>query len=168
MDPLTAFGIFMTVAGTAEKIFGASRKAADARSIAEKNAQAAEEAAADVVGVAGTAGVRARMRGGNVLGAQTAEFAAGNVVAGVGSAGTTAQKTQMMTDLDEQILRNNATREAWGYRKRATMFRREGALQAEAAGNEGVASLIGGIGQVAGVAGRAWAGSPDKFSWAVG
>ena len=62
--------------------------------------------------------------------------------------------------MDEQVLRNNATREAWGYRVKADLFRTEGALQAQAADNDAIGSIIGGIGQVAGVAGQAWANQP--------
>lgn len=47
MGPLAALGIFIAVAGTVEKVLGAGQRARDARNIAEQNAHAAEEAAAD-------------------------------------------------------------------------------------------------------------------------
>ena len=156
MDPITGAAIFMTLVGTAAKVIGAFGRAKKDRDIAEGNAASADYAANDAMERAGIPGSNARGRGSQIIGHQKTAYASGNVSVGSGSAVQAEAQTRYFSDMDEIIIRNNAAREAMGYRIKANLFRTEGAMAAQGAENDAASSLIGGFGQVAGIAGR-WA-----------
>jgi hypothetical protein len=162
MDPLSLLGVFISVAGIAERMGGADKKAQDARSVAESNAKTAEEAAADAVARAGLPGSRARMHGSQVIGEARAQTGASGVDVAVGSPATVAAQTRYFSDMDELIIRNNAAREAWGYKVKANLFRRQGAQQVAAAETEKDSALIGGAAQMLGPLGKIFADIPSR------
>lgn len=75
------------------------------------------------------------------IGAQRAGFAAQGVEVGDGSALQVAQDTAAIGELDRLTIRNNAAREAWGYRVGETNFRGQGA-NALMQGNQQAAGTI--------------------------
>ena len=156
MDPITGAAIFMSLVGAVTSAEANLKRAKYDKEISEGNALTAESAAADAIARSGISGTNARGRGSQIIGHQKAAYAAGNASVGSGSAVQAEAQTRYFSDMDEIIIRNNAAREAMGYRIKANLFRTEGTLAAEGATNDAAANLIGGFGQVAGIAGR-WA-----------
>ena len=156
MDPITGAAIFMSLVGAITGAAAGFKRAKYDREAAEGNALTAESAAADAIARSGIPGSNARGRGSQLIGHQKAAYAAGNAGVGSGSAVQAEAQTRYFSDMDEIIIRNNAAREAMGYRIKANLFRTEGAMAVQGAENDAAASLIGGFGQAAGIAGR-WA-----------
>jgi hypothetical protein len=85
-----------------------------------------------------------------LVGEQRATFAASGVNVDFGSAGEVQQDSAFLGELDALTIRTNAAREAWGYktqaydfRKRADITRREGINAAEAGKSAARAGVIG-------------------------
>lgn len=148
-------------AGNAARRAGeAQRRAADsAAELQEFNASVAEAQSADAIERGQEEEHRFRSTVKGVIGAQRAEAAAQGVDVSYGSAVDVQADAAMLGELDALTIRTNAAREAWGYqvqaydyRKRADITRREGVMM-EAAGREaqvasryGVASTLVGSG----------------------
>lgn len=95
-------------------------------SVADLQAQDALQRGADT-----ESRFRTTVRG--MIGQQRATFAGGNINVGVGSAVDVQADAAYLGELDAQTIRNNATREAWGFsnqavdlRKRADIMRKTG------------------------------------------
>jgi hypothetical protein len=148
-------GLFMSFVGTAQRVSAANAKEREALSRGEMNALSAEQAASDAIERAQLPGSRARMQGSQIVGAQRAQLGATGVDVNVGSPTQLAAQTRVFSDLDEQIIRNNSAREAYGYRSKANMFRRDAKEQAEAARTEKTTAMIGGMTNLLGI-GSKW------------
>jgi hypothetical protein len=137
--------------------FSANRKAAaNARAqgeyegnVLEQNADLADLAAADATarGITDENQVRGTVR--KVLGSQRAAYAAQGIDLSSGSVGDVAADTALMGELDALTIRNNAMREAWGYKVEAAQTRdkakyaRQAGRQGQSAGNmAAVGSLL--------------------------
>lgn len=128
--------------------------------LAEQNAAVADAQAEDAVdrGAEQESNFRMGVRG--MVGKQRASIAAGNVDVSYGSAVDVQADTRYMGELDALTIRNNAAREAWGFktqgadlRARAEIARREGVML-ERQGNEArTGGYLGAIGTVVGGAG---------------
>lgn len=101
----------------------ARRWASYQAALQEQNAVYLDYAAGDAVARGQfTEGV-ARLHGGQKIAAQTAGYAASGVDVQSGSAAQVGGQTATMTELDAQLIRNNAMREAWGYKTQAAQAR---------------------------------------------
>jgi len=126
-------GFFSAGLGTLLSSFGAGYSATGAYTQA-KNQQAALQAEAQVqqnnAVLAGwqaddsmargeVAANQAMLKGGQVKGTQRAAMAANGIDLSVGSAQQVLNDTDYLTSIDAAQLRDNAAREAWGYRQQA-------------------------------------------------
>ncbi|HSN92226.1 MAG TPA: hypothetical protein VLS93_13430 [Anaeromyxobacteraceae bacterium] len=117
------------------------------------NARLAEAAAADAQQRGEQEAAKARMSGDMLAGQQMAAYGHAGVDVGSGSAARTISQTAMLVELDAQIIRNNAARQAWGYRMQGRNFR-AAARDAERASYLNLAGgIVGAAGSIAG-AGR--------------
>lgn len=142
----------------AERVGEIEQQAAeDQAKIYEFNAAVAEMQAEDAVkrGHDEESRFRAGVRG--LIGSQRAAFAASNVDVGFGSALDVQADAAYLGELDALTIRNNAAREAWGFkieaedsRRRAAITRRTGAYAAEAGRLQRSTARIGMIGNIIG------------------
>lgn len=146
-------------AGRAAKRAGeAEQRAAESEAgLLDYNADVAELQAKDAIerGAEEESRFRQTIRG--TIGAQRAGIAAGNVDVGFGSSADVQADAAFLGELDALTIRNNAMREAWGYkvqavdiRKRAEITRREGVQLAATGREQQTAARLGAIGTIAG------------------
>lgn len=109
--------------------------------LADFNANIAELQSTDAVARGKIAEDQFRTRVKGAIGAQRVGFAASNVDVGFGSAVDVQGDAAYLGELDALTIRNNAAREAWGFkvqaadlRTRATIDRQAGVAQATAGG----------------------------------
>jgi hypothetical protein len=145
-----AIPIFIGLAagGTALDVFGKIKAGNAANRIGEFNARVAETQAADALarGAEDEHTFRAQVRG--VIGSQRAGFSGQNVDVGGGSALDVQADAAFLGELDALTIRNNAAREAWGYRQEAENARLGGS-QAQSASRWGAASsIVGGAASI--------------------
>lgn len=96
--------------------------------LARQNARIAEAQAEDAL-VRGEQDVtRRRIKTEGQIGAQRARLAAQGVDINVGSAAEIQAETAALSELDVVTIRNNAAREAWGYRTQAADYRARGRI----------------------------------------
>jgi len=102
--------------------------------LADYNAQVAEIQAKDAIerGAEQESNFRMGVRG--MVGKQRAQIAAGNIDVHYGSAVDLQADTAFMGELDALTIRNNAAREAWGFKEQGADLRR----RAEIARKEGI------------------------------
>lgn len=122
------------------------------------NQQAAEVGAGDALDRGAQAAGQARMAGSQLIAKQKVGYAAAGVDVQSGSALDAMADARMLSELDAQKLRNNAAREALGYKMKAYQYgmqrkldmkRTENALTANTSSNAGqeiggFASFLGG------------------------
>jgi hypothetical protein len=113
----------------------------------------AQQAAGDAVARSAVTSFRAQMRGAAQVGEQRSTLASTGADVNAGSAFQVQQDTRLMTQMDEDIIRNNAAREAYGYNVKAQEEGQQGAYAMQTARNQELGSFIGGIGKVVGIAG---------------
>ena len=107
---------------------GAERQGAYEQGVYDQNAGFAEQQAADAIARGDTEAQRhmAAIRG--LIGSQRAGFGAQGIDINSGSALDVQANDAAMGALDELTIRNNAAREAWGYRVQATDYGNRGRL----------------------------------------
>jgi hypothetical protein len=96
------------------------------------------------------------------VGAQRASLAASGVDVGSGSAAQLQQDTELTGVQDEQTIRNNAIREAWGYRIQASNARAQGNFASITARGQANQTLINGGMRAAGNAFSAYGSYKDN------
>lgn len=95
-----------------------------------------------------------RTRGSQIIGQQKVGYAASGIDTQSGTALDTMADSRMMSELDAATVRNNAARQAWGYRVQQSNYLSD-ANSAEDRGVMGAAGgILGGIGSIAGLGGR--------------
>lgn len=163
MAALTAALAALTAAQTASGFASQRRAAKSARAqgnyeagIYSQNADIAEQQAADAIARGRETELRQRAGSKVLVGSQRSALAANGVDANVGSAAEITGETQHLSALDELTIRNNAAREAWGYRVNAQQERQQGIMarmagQNAAAGynNQSWSTLLTGASQFA-------------------
>lgn len=159
-EAATIASISIMLAGTALKASAAAAQGRAASEIAKLNAAQAEEQAATAVTRAILPGMRATMRGGRVIAAQRLAYSMSGVDVNVGSPTDVARDTRIISDLDEEVIRNNAELEARGFRTRAQAYYQQGANAEAEARNAILSSIIGGVGGAASVGAKAWLDRP--------
>lgn len=121
------------------------------------NMTGAEVGAQDALQRGSMAAAQLRMRGNQLAGQQKAAYAASGVDSSSGSAADTLASTRAMAELDAQTAKNNAAREALGYKQRAFQYGLQGVLDEKRTENEistsqikavssGVQSILGSAG----------------------
>lgn len=156
---LTAIGI--SLAGTAIKVGAASAHGAAASQAARINAAQAQEQAAHAVTRAILPGMRATMRGGRTIAAQRVIYGASGVDPNVGSPVDVARETRLFSQLDEEVIRNNAALEARGFRTKSQAYYQQASYAEAEARNEILSSIIGGVGSAAMIGAKAWLDRPS-------
>lgn len=94
----------------------------------DRNAQLAEQQATDAIARGDVAAATRRTQGRLEQGSARAAMAGGGVQVGVGSAGDVEENIARLGALDIATIRNNAAREAWGYRVQGADYTERGRL----------------------------------------
>lgn len=110
--------------------------------IAQRNAQAQEQQAADASRRGAVAEERHRMQVKQFMGRQRAAMAAGGMQLDTGTSLDLQTDTGRMGELDALMIRNNAAREAWGHRVNASNYRIQGKLDRAAGRNAAIGTLL--------------------------
>ncbi len=141
MAAATALLIGGTALSAGASIYGASSQASAIKQqgryqqqIAETNARAQEELAKDAIERGATESSLVRRRARQMTGTQRAGFAGQGVEVNSGTALRVQDDTFTMGETDALTVKNNAWREAWGYKTQAKSLRdqaRLGALTAK-------------------------------------
>jgi hypothetical protein len=127
--------------------------------VTDNNALIADWQASDATTRGQVSEGRSRMKTAQLKGTQASSLAARGLDISEGSALNILQDTAYMGDLDAAVIKDNAAREAWGYRTDATNSRVKAAVlraraNAESPGRAAFNSLLGSAGQTAGNYGR--------------
>lgn len=121
----------------------ADKRAADANAATlESNAALAEAGKADALARGGQKAGALRMRGTQTEASQTADYAASGVSVQSGSAVDVGSSTEAISELDAQLAKNNAMREAFGYE---SQFRRQADYTRQEGDMAEVTSILGGV-----------------------
>lgn len=168
---MTALALTLAAAGTATSAYGqiragraakrageAQRDAAESQAeLAEYNAAVAELQAQDAIDRGAEDEQRFRSQVRLLIGEQRAGQAASNVDVGFGSTVDVQADAAFLGELDALQLRNNAAREAWGYkvqgedlRRRAEIARKEGVFLEAAGRQQQMTANIGAAGTILG------------------
>jgi hypothetical protein len=94
------------------------------------------------------------MRGGQTIATQRAEYGASGVDVRSESAVAVGESTGAISELDAQIIKANATREAFGYTTQAKGMRRQARYMRDAANQVLATSVLGGVTQAGSFASR--------------
>lgn len=122
----------------------AAKKAGDAQASADmQNAQYADMAANDSVKRGGMSEDQQRLQTAAAIGTQRAGFAANGVDVNSGSAANIQDDTAQLGEFDALTIRNNAAREAWGYRTQSQTYRDSAKTALSSAKNNMFGSLLG-------------------------
>lgn len=126
------------------------------QSILEQNAQFAEQNAADVVEQGKVDELRHRAAIKGLIGTQRAIAGAAEININSGSIKDIQEETDLIGEIDALTIRNNAARQAWGYKVEAADLRNRGKLaamgalnQASAIKSQGYTTLLTGAAQAA-------------------
>lgn len=90
-----------------------------AKAAADYNAKMGEIQARDVINRAAIEQEKQRQKVNQIRGTQNVNAAASGIMVGSGSAGDIAEQTVVLGKEDEFMIKNNAMRQAWGYRAQA-------------------------------------------------
>ena len=139
---------FAAVMGAGTGFSASSKKSAGQynQKVAEQNSQFAEQQAQDALQRGEVDEENHRMRIRQAIGTARASYAAQGVDVNSGSAVDAQGSIAYLGELDAITIRNNAAREAWGYRVNAYNYRAQGRM-ARYEGNAGATStVLGGVG----------------------
>lgn len=120
------------------------QKAAYEKSVAENNAKIAEYQAGDAIARGDVEAQQQQQRARRIRGAQRVAAAGQGIDPNSGSAKLTQIETDTMGELDAMTVRNNAYREAMGYRATAIGQRAAGAFAQVAGENKARSTLLTG------------------------
>lgn len=135
--------------GAGVQAAGQAQQGQEAEAAGKRDALVSELQAQDALSRGGIEEQRYRRQVAQIAGGQRAAFGARNVRRS-GTALDLLNDTEMTGNEDVMTIRNEAAREAWGYRTRADESRRWGASQRRNAGYQATASLISGGAQAYG------------------
>jgi hypothetical protein len=127
VDAMGAY-LAITAASTLYGTFAQHRAGRLQREIQAYNAQVADYQAKDALERGVIAETRSRTTTKRTIGAQRAFFASQGVDVNEGSPADVQANTAYLGELDALTIRNNAAREAWGYRAQAVDYSRRGAV----------------------------------------
>ena len=137
------------VYGAVSSANAASEQADYQKRQAEINAGYAEQAAQDAIKRGEISVGNIREQGRKVIGSQKVGFASQGIDLSSGSVQDVAKDTQAAIEKDVMTTRNNALRDAWGYRTSGLNYRSQGELAQQAGSNERRNTLLLGGAQAA-------------------
>lgn len=146
----------LSLAGGIGEAVSAANAGAAENVKSKENAQIAERAAADALNRGEKDAGKVRTQADQVVGEQRAQYAEGGAVVSSGTAADVQAATQAQGSLEALVAKNNAAREAWGFRNQATQYRIAGS-EAQAAGDARAA------GSVLATAGRSFGSAADIY-----
>lgn len=138
----------LLIGGTAVAGAYAQNKAGkEQQNLANRNAKMLEASADDAITRGNEEAGALRMRTKKILGAQKAALAGQGVSVGSEVAGDLRDDALGMSMMDEQQIRRNSWREAWGIRGQAANQRLGGRYARAEGRNAAIGTVLGGIGQ---------------------
>lgn len=147
----TMLSVGLMAAGTASSAMSArtssqnTKAAYDYQSkVAANNAQIAEWQAQDALSRGAKAEQQQRLKAAQLKGTQRASMAARGVALDEGSPLAILDDTDFMNELDVGTIRDNAAKEAWGYRNQASGMTSDAAMLASRADAEDPSAAMGG------------------------
>lgn len=141
-----ATAAIISAIGTTTQAVGTIQAGRSADHVAGFNARMAEWQARDAERRGDEAANRHRAQVTRMIGSQRAALAAQGVNVEDGSAAEVQLDTAMLGEMDALTIRNNAAREALGYRAQAIDYRRRGALERSQSGIAALGTILtGGI-----------------------
>lgn len=160
MFPLIVAAIAAKTIGAGLNYFGQQKQAHNLeqqgwmeKELFGKNAALAEEQAADATARGREAELRQRFRMRQLVGAQNTAFAGQGVDISVGSPVDVKTGDQAIGEMDALTIRENAAREAMGFRKQAEIYRYQGDMALRGAHNQAAATKWQSYGTLANFAG---------------
>lgn len=153
---LKAVGTGLGVIGQRKQARGIEREGEMERELFGKNAELAEEQALDAVARGRESEMRHILGERQLTGLQRSTFAGSNVRLGVGSVTDVMASDRRIGHYDRLMIRENAAREAMGFRKEAEIYRSRGDLAYTAARNRAKNVRYESIGTLANFAGDMW------------
>jgi hypothetical protein len=150
-------GAGLSMIGSGISAYGSFRAGQDEQRIGEWNANVAEMQAVDAIARGNVDETRSRIQTRALIGSQRASLAGQGVQVGdAGSSGDQVQiDAQRIGEEDALTIRNNAAREAWGYKVGATSMRMQGDAAMRRGRLQAISTIIGAGGSVAGSAAKA-------------
>lgn len=144
-----AAGIMGQVAALGFQLRGdeAEARAKDKESV--ENTGMAIEAATDAHNRGAEEAGRQRVQGAQLVARQKVAYANSGVDSSVGTAAAVQSSTQQLSEVDAKTIENNATREAWGYRKHGLKFQQQAELDRVRRGNERGGKILTTLGGLA-------------------
>lgn len=115
-----------------------------------QNARLAQMAALDAMARGNTEAGRVRMQGTQLARKQFVAYANSGVDPTQGTAARTQEQTAALSELDAQTVQNNAAREAWGFKAKASEFERERKNATQRTGMRMAATVLGTVGRMQG------------------
>ena len=140
----SAMGGLSTLAGSYAQSQAMAAQGTYQKSLSEINAQIAETRAQDAIKRGETEANQQRQKTGAIAGAQRVGFAAQGVDIGSGTAQEVQRQTHEQGALDALTIKNNAYREAFGYKVDAINQRSQGQFDAMSAKYNAQATLLTG------------------------
>lgn len=145
-------GAGLIAAGVSGQIVGAGLRAEAARKAAaaqagqdDANATLAEQAGASAIAAGDVAGEKANIRSGHAVAEGTQQYATSGVDTASGSPLDVLGDAKMIGTLDDMTIRNNAFRQAMGYKVEAINYRRRGDYTLKTGGDQLAATVVGGL-----------------------
>jgi len=123
----STLGSIASLVGSGMSALNAREQGKAAQDAANYNARMGEINAMDVINRAAIEQEKQRRKVSQLRSTQDVNAAASGVVVGSGSAGDIAEQTVVLGKEDELTLRNNAARQAWGYKAQAGLDYMQGA-----------------------------------------
>jgi hypothetical protein len=120
--------------------------------IAENNARLAADDAANALAMGDRESEQQAWRTRAILGQQRAAIAAQGIDASMGTPLELLGETAMFGEVDQQTIRLNAARNAWGFRAESTNIRNQAALDRYTTKQRGTATILSGLSSMAGSA----------------
>lgn len=134
------------IVGSVISAHGQKAEAEYQAKLAEQNAGLASMAAMDATQRGSVEANKARTAGSTILGRQRVGLAASDVDIQSGSALNLQTSTSASAELDAQTVRNNAAREAWGYKVQGAQLMAQAAATRQRGKYAEIATLLGGAG----------------------
>lgn len=119
-----------------------------AAAVADNNATMADAAAVDAIQRGGEEANKVRRAGRSLAGKQAVGMASSGVDIRTGAGAQLLDETEFFTELDATTVRNNAARQAWGFRQEAQDYRSNATMsravaKASSPGRAAALSLLG-------------------------
>lgn len=128
----------------------------------EQNAAFAELQAEDAIRRGDKEAAAAIRRGEQVVGEQRAGYAASGIDVNFGSARDIQEQTMQISESDARTIKNNAWREAWGFKTQAESARTSGRFARAGGYAEARNTMLTGFGEAAGYGIKAYQRSKER------